>query len=215
MWYLLCPSLVKCNEPLFHVVVGRHHRRPTHKPLHACHTPATQPLAEQLILLPDHGRHSPIQHRAAPQEADLPPAARTMAETSLFTPRKPYLLPEKQLTRIRHGHFRKTKAVPQKSQTAFQKSQVGLQKSEAASQTFETPLPLSNKGKTTRQPSLCSRQPPFRPSIPHKKRARPSRDGLKKTAATYSPTCAVPSALAGLTSLFGMGRGGTPQLSAT
>ncbi len=31
-----------------------------------------------------------------------------------------------------------------------------------------------------------------------------------KMAATYSPTCAVPSALAGLTSLFGMGRGGTP-----
>ena len=36
-----------------------------------------------------------------------------------------------------------------------------------------------------------------------------------KTAATYSPTCAVPSAWAGLTSLFGMGRGGTPLLSAT
>ena len=33
-----------------------------------------------------------------------------------------------------------------------------------------------------------------------------------KTAATYSPTLAVPSARSGLTSLFGMGRGGTPTL---
>ena len=34
-----------------------------------------------------------------------------------------------------------------------------------------------------------------------------------KTAATYSPTLwAVPSAWSGLTSLFGMGRGGTPAL---
>ena len=32
----------------------------------------------------------------------------------------------------------------------------------------------------------------------------------KRKAATYSPTKAVPSARAGLTSLFGMGRGGTP-----
>ena len=34
--------------------------------------------------------------------------------------------------------------------------------------------------------------------------------GLKKAASTYSPTLkrAVPSAQAGLTSLFGMGRGG-------
>jgi len=30
------------------------------------------------------------------------------------------------------------------------------------------------------------------------------------SAATYSPTNAVPSALTGLTSLFGMGRGGAP-----
>ena len=36
---------------------------------------------------------------------------------------------------------------------------------------------------------------------------------LKKMAATYSPTLkAVPSACTGLTSLFGMGRGGTPAL---
>ena len=34
-----------------------------------------------------------------------------------------------------------------------------------------------------------------------------------RLAATYSPTLiAVPSALTGLTSLFGMGRGGTPSL---
>jgi hypothetical protein len=33
-----------------------------------------------------------------------------------------------------------------------------------------------------------------------------------KSATTYSPTIAVPSALAGLTSLFGMGRGGTLSL---
>ena len=33
-----------------------------------------------------------------------------------------------------------------------------------------------------------------------------------KSATTYSPTCAVPSALSGLTSLFGMGRGGTLTL---
>ena len=35
---------------------------------------------------------------------------------------------------------------------------------------------------------------------------------LLKSATTYSPTIAVPSALSGLTSLFGMGRGGTPTL---
>ena len=34
----------------------------------------------------------------------------------------------------------------------------------------------------------------------------------QKTAATYSPTCAVPSALLSLTTLFGMGRGGTSAL---
>jgi hypothetical protein len=35
---------------------------------------------------------------------------------------------------------------------------------------------------------------------------------ILKSATSYSPTCAVPSALSGLTSLFGMGRGGTPML---
>ena len=33
--------------------------------------------------------------------------------------------------------------------------------------------------------------------------------GTLKTAATYSPACAVPSAMRSLTALFGMGRGGT------
>ena len=35
---------------------------------------------------------------------------------------------------------------------------------------------------------------------------------LLNAAATYSPTCAVPSARSGLTSLFGMGRGGALTL---
>ena len=35
---------------------------------------------------------------------------------------------------------------------------------------------------------------------------------LRKGAATYSPVLPVPSAWRGLTSLFGMGRGGTPAL---
>ena len=39
------------------------------------------------------------------------------------------------------------------------------------------------------------------------------KDLSQKMAATYSPTLkAVPSACTGLTSLFGMGRGGTPAL---
>jgi hypothetical protein len=35
---------------------------------------------------------------------------------------------------------------------------------------------------------------------------------FRRSATTYSPADAVPSALTGLTSLFGMGRGGTPSL---
>ena len=51
----------------------------------------------------------------------------------------------------------------------------------------------------------------------NKKEAASSRCDMEavsaKTAATYSPTLwAVPSARPGLTSLFGMGRGGTPEL---
>ncbi len=38
------------------------------------------------------------------------------------------------------------------------------------------------------------------------------RRGTRKVAVTYSPAFAVPSARRGLTSLFGMGRGGTPVL---
>ena len=40
----------------------------------------------------------------------------------------------------------------------------------------------------------------------------PGKGREGKTAATYSPARAVPSAHAGLTALFGMGRGGTPVL---
>ena len=50
----------------------------------------------------------------------------------------------------------------------------------------------------------------------HKKRAGVIATAITpahpKMAATYSPTFAVPSAQLGLTSLFGMGRGGTPTL---
>ena len=59
------------------------------------------------------------------------------------------------------------------------------------------------------------------PSI-NLRRAKPLNDKKKvpqfpeglnlKSATTYSPTIAVPSALSGLTSLFGKGRGGTPTL---
>ena len=45
-----------------------------------------------------------------------------------------------------------------------------------------------------------------------KKRGQPFGYPLHKSASTYSPTFAVPSALSGLTSLFGMGRGGAPTL---
>ena len=43
--------------------------------------------------------------------------------------------------------------------------------------------------------------------------AETSVGARRKGAVTYSPTFAVPSARRGLTSLFGMGRGGTPELS--
>ena len=44
------------------------------------------------------------------------------------------------------------------------------------------------------------------------KQRSPSFLELLKMAATYSPTNAVPSALLSLTTLFGMGRGGTSAL---
>ena len=46
----------------------------------------------------------------------------------------------------------------------------------------------------------------------HKKRALRQILELSKMAATYSPTNAVPSAMLSLTTLFGMGRGGTSTL---
>ena len=78
-------------------------------------------------------------------------------------------------------------------------------------------IPTTKKGlkgspliNTTYMPPYMKLSPP----IPLKQTApaRNSSNGGMKTAATYSPTCAVPSALSGLTSLFGMGRGGTPTL---
>ena len=61
----------------------------------------------------------------------------------------------------------------------------------------------------------CNHWPPSSPSPIYKNRERSHPIGQLlslKTAATYSPTNAVPSARSGLTSLFGMGRGGTPTL---
>ncbi len=46
-----------------------------------------------------------------------------------------------------------------------------------------------------------------------KKKPNPFGFGFRKAAITYSPTLVVPSALQGLTSLFGMGRGGALVLS--
>lgn len=43
------------------------------------------------------------------------------------------------------------------------------------------------------------------------KKSRSKMSGIKKLATTYSPANAVPLALIGLTSLFGMVRGGTPS----
>ena len=52
-----------------------------------------------------------------------------------------------------------------------------------------------------------------RPAVNKKKSPEDNSSGLlTKMADTYSPTFAVPSARTGLTSLFGMGRGGTPSL---
>ena len=53
----------------------------------------------------------------------------------------------------------------------------------------------------------------YSPSFRRKnKEARRFLFELPKMAATYSPTNAVPSALLSLTTLFGMGRGGTSAL---
>lgn len=58
---------------------------------------------------------------------------------------------------------------------------------------------------------VCPCVSPSRPGIKKGPAASLLQD-LFKTATTYSPTCAVPSAWRGLTSLFGMGRGGSPAL---
>ena len=50
----------------------------------------------------------------------------------------------------------------------------------------------------------------FMPRNKQKKLRSVMLRSLSKMADTYSPANAVPSARAGLTSLFGMGRGGTP-----
>jgi hypothetical protein len=52
------------------------------------------------------------------------------------------------------------------------------------------------------------------PNIKKKSRLPLEGSGIDfiRKATTYSPAFAVPSALMGLTSLFGMGRGGTPLL---
>ena len=66
-----------------------------------------------------------------------------------------------------------------------------------------------------RQPALAGEGGAGR-GAGHKKRAGAIASAITpahpKMAATYSPTFAVPSAQLGLTSLFGMGRGGTPTL---
>ena len=48
--------------------------------------------------------------------------------------------------------------------------------------------------------------------VTHKKREVQKALNLSEVAATYSPTNAVPSAMLSLTTLFGMGRGGTSAL---
>ena len=69
------------------------------------------------------------------------------------------------------------------------------------------------------KPSPCRLPEPSKRRRANNKKRGPSKaSALKgplsiKMAATYSPTLkAVPSACTGLTSLFGMGRGGTPAL---
>ena len=64
------------------------------------------------------------------------------------------------------------------------------------------------KEKRKEYPHSSCRIVPSRPGIKKSPAASLLQD-LFKTATTYSPTCAVPSAWRSLTSLFGMGRGGT------
>ena len=69
----------------------------------------------------------------------------------------------------------------------------------------------------TKQRRIAATKEPPHCHSTKKRKALPAilLEGLpleNKMAATYSPACAVPSARSGLTSLFGMGRGGTPTL---
>ncbi len=69
--------------------------------------------------------------------------------------------------------------------------------------------------RTTSQTSSTSLASPAGCRGQGQKRKAPRRrvpSGGRKVAVTYSPAFAVPSARRGLTSLFGMGRGGAPVL---
>ena len=87
-----------------------------------------------------------------------------------------------------------------------------------AEQTNKQP-PASQHPKASQQPPRppqARQQAGTLPSPPqtgrHKKKVRPCDLTLKRRLPTLPQLNAVPSALMGLTSLFGMGRGGTPLL---
>jgi hypothetical protein len=61
-------------------------------------------------------------------------------------------------------------------------------------------------------PSLIPQSVTIWPEGTKKKVAPRKERPVLRSATTYSPTCAVPLAMAGLTSLFEMGRGGSPPL---
>ena len=72
---------------------------------------------------------------------------------------------------------------------------------------------LQKKIPQEREFSLCSRVPAFSSIAMAQKKGALISQRSRKLATTYSSTPdAVPSARAGLTSLFGMGRGGSPLL---
>ena len=80
-----------------------------------------------------------------------------------------------------------------------------------------TDFPNTPRGEPSALPSTAKGAAPPH-DLPQQKRlgcdrlAQSHPSSSLKKAATYSPTYAVPSAQLGLTSLFGMGRGGTPTL---
>ncbi len=74
------------------------------------------------------------------------------------------------------------------------------------------------KGKALKAPNAPKAPNALKgPNAPKASKAKKKPDsfesGFVKVAITYSPAFAVPSALQGLTSLFGMGRGGALLLS--